>query len=232
MVGEVGEEIGGRCLGSVAQVTTGSIKDAYLDAARSALRLLQEPAVAAAWGRSSALAEFTVGGLAAHLAHQVLAVPATLDAPADDAPIALLDHYERVTWRGAGPLAEVNVGIRAHADQLAAEGGPALAERLAAAIDELTVRLPGEPGDRLVKMAAGPWTLGLDDYLITRMMEIAVHCDDLAVSVGAATPDLPANVLAPVLTLLTGIAVRRHGQPAVLRALSRAERAPAAINAL
>jgi hypothetical protein len=35
-----------------------------------------------------------------------------------------------------------------------------------------------------------------------------------------------------VLTLLTDLAVRRHGQPAVLRALTRAERAPAAINAL
>ena len=216
----------------MAQVTTGSIKDAYLDAARSALHLLREPEVAAAWDNPSALPEFSVGGLAAHLAHQVLAAPATLDAPADDPPISLLDHYARVTWVGAEPLAEVNVGIRTHADQLAGEGAAAIAERVLVAIDELTDRLPAEPDDRPVRMAAGPWTLRLDDYLITRMMEIAVHADDLAVSVGAATPDLPANVLEPVLSLLTGLAVRRHGQPAVLRALSRAERAPAAINAL
>jgi hypothetical protein len=35
----------------------------------------------------------------------------------------------------------------------------------------------------------------------------------------------------PVLALLTGLATRRHGVPALLRALTRAERAPSAINA-
>jgi hypothetical protein len=57
------------------------------------------------------------------------------------------------------------------------------------------------------------------------MMEIAVHSDDLASSVGVATPELPDTVLGPVLDLLVGVSVRRHGQTAVLRALSRAERA-------
>ena len=61
------------------------------------------------------------------------------------------------------------------------------------------------------------WTLTLDDFLVTRMMEIAVHSDDLALSVGIATPPLQAAVLDPVLTLLTGLAVRRHGPTAVLR---------------
>jgi hypothetical protein len=42
---------------------------------------------------------------------------------------------------------------------------------------------------------------------------------------------LPDGVLGPVLSLLTRLAVRRHGQSAVLAALTRAERAPAAINA-
>jgi hypothetical protein len=42
--------------------------------------------------------------------------------------------------------------------------------------------------------------------------------------------DSPA-VLDPVLGLLTGLAARRHGPTAVLRALSRSERAPASISA-
>jgi hypothetical protein len=206
---------------------------AYLDAARCALALLRDRAVARSWTAPSALAEFSVGGLAGHLAHQVLSVPATLDAPpGGDAAIPLLEHYERATWRGADPLAEVNVGIRTHADQLATEGVDALAGRVAATIDELATRLPAEDGDRPVPMAAGPWSLRVDDFLVTRMMEIAVHSDDLAVSVGVPTPEFPPAVLEPVLALLTGLAVRRHGQPAVLRALSRAERAPAGINAL
>ncbi|HZC71198.1 MAG TPA: maleylpyruvate isomerase N-terminal domain-containing protein [Jatrophihabitans sp.] len=210
-----------------------NLASAYLYAAVSARDLLGAPAVAARWDAPSALAEFAVAGLAGHLAHQVLSVPATLATPDADEPlIPLLEHYERATWRGADPHTEVNAGIRAHADQVAADGTSALRERLGAAIDELERTLPGEPGDRPVRMAAGPWALRVDDFLITRMMEIAVHSDDLAVSVGIATPELPEAVLEPVLALLTGLAARRHGQPAVLRALSRAERAPAAINAL
>jgi hypothetical protein len=63
-------------------------------------------------------------------------------------------------------------------------------------------------------------------------MELTVHMDDLAVSVGLATPELPDAVFDPVLMLLARLAVRRHGQAAVLRALARAERSPKAINAI
>jgi hypothetical protein len=91
--------------------------------------------------------------------------------------------------------------------------------------------LPAEPAGRLVRPSWVSWTLALDDFLITRMMEIAVHSDDLALSVGVVTPALPSAVLDPVLSLLSGLAVRRHGPTAVLRALSRSERAPATIAA-
>ena len=76
------------------------------------------------------------------------------------------------------------------------------------------------------------WALSLGDFLVTRMLELAVHQDDLAVSVGLATPDLPDPAFDPVLVLLARLAARRHGQAALLRALARAERAPAAINAI
>ena len=77
----------------------------------------------------------------------------------------------------------------------------------------------------------GPWSLMLDDLLITRMMELAVHSDDLAVSVGTATPPLPDAVLDPVFELLAKLSVRRHGATALLRALSRSERAPGNVSA-
>ncbi|MFJ7947944.1 hypothetical protein ACIQ6K_30495 [Streptomyces sp. NPDC096354] len=67
---------------------------------------------------------------------------------------------------------------------------------------------------------------------MTRTMELAVHMDDLAVGVGIATPELSTTAFDPVLTLLAGLAARRHGQAAPLRAPARAERAPSAINAL
>lgn len=210
-----------------------TVRDAYLQAATSAAELLGRPAVAAAWNEPSALREFRVSGLAGHLAHQVLSVPAVLD---NDVPegssIELLDHYSSVTWRTAGVHDEINVGIRDQGEQHAVDGPAALAERVATVAAALAAVLPAEPADRVVFLPWGPWSLRLEDFLVTRMMELAVHSDDLAYSVGTDPPDLPDAVLDPVLGLLTALAVRRHGQPAVLRALSRAERAPDRINAI
>src|SRR5438034_473536 len=83
------------------------------------------------------------------------------------------------------------------------------------AFAELCDRLPEEPADRTVAPPSGPWGLRLDDFLITRMMEIAVHSDDLAASVGIATPPLPDAVLDPVFELLAKLSVRRHGATAL-----------------
>jgi hypothetical protein len=209
------------------------IRDSFMTAAHCARALLDEPAVASAWTAPSALTGFTVGGLAAHLAAQVLFVPATLDRPppAGD-QVDLSGHYGRVAWLGADIDSDVNTGIRASGETAATAGIESLRDELDAVIAALPARLAAEPTDRLVSPPAGPWGLRLDDFLITRMMEIAVHSDDLACSVDRPTPDLPPDVLEPVFTLLTTLAVRRHGQAAVLRGLSRSERAPASISAL
>jgi hypothetical protein len=63
------------------------------------------------------------------------------------------------------------------------------------------------------------------------MMEIVVHGEDVAASVGFESPALPASVLEPVLALLTGLAVRRHGQGTVVSALTRSERSGRPISA-
>jgi hypothetical protein len=62
-------------------------------------------------------------------------------------------------------------------------------------------------------------------------MEIVVHSDDLAASVDLPTPEFPEAVLVPVLDLLTLLSLRRHGQDAVVRALSRPQRASGSISA-
>jgi hypothetical protein len=208
------------------------IREAYLLAAESAAGLLGDPAVTAKWARNSALEGFTVAGLAPHLASQVLMLPGTLQDPPPQGPtIALLDHYTRVTWIDADVDAEVNVGIRASGERHAVAGPAALATSVATTAQRLRTPLAAAPLDRTVSPPAGPWALRLDDFLVTRMMEIAVHSDDLAFSVDVPTRELAPSIVEPVLALLTGLAVRRHGVPALLRALTRAERAPSAINA-
>jgi hypothetical protein len=209
------------------------VRDAYLSAADTAIELLGRPEVAALWPRPSALAQWSVGGLAAHLAGQVLTVARVLDVPADDSlhPIPLDDHYARAAWVGAEVDDPVNAGIREGGEEEAADGPEGLLGRVTAARVAVADPVAHEPGDRVVLIPWQGWALTLDDFLTTRMMEIVVHSDDLAVSVGIAAPAFERGVLDPVLGLLTRLALRRHGQSAVVAALARQERAPASIAA-
>jgi mycothiol maleylpyruvate isomerase-like protein len=208
------------------------VRDAFLEAADSAIELLSRPEVSSAWESPSALAEWSVGGLAGHLASEVPIVLEVLASPVGDhQPIPLLEHYARAVWVTSSVDDEVNVAIRRSTDDAAAAGPAALVERTRAARDEVATALVDQPADRVVVIPWQGWALTLEDFLVTRMMEIAVHSDDLAASVGVDAPLLSPDVLDPVLSLLTGLAVRRHGQAAVLRALTRRERAPDSIAA-
>lgn len=91
--------------------------------------------------------------------------------------------------------------------------------------------LAAQPDGRAVLIPWAGWSLSLDDFLTGRLMEIVVHGEDVAASVGFTSPALPREVLDPVLALLTRLAVTRHGQGAVVSALTRAERTPRTISA-
>jgi hypothetical protein len=209
-----------------------SIRYAYLHAAATVGPLLRDPAVAAAWDGPSSLPEFSVQGLAGHLASQVIRVGAGLASPASDVDaIPLADHYSRVAWIDAPLDSGVNQTIRAAGEKAAGVGAAGLADQVDASVAEQAASLPAAAGDHRITTPAGAWSLTLDDFVLTRLMEIAVHSDDLAVSVGIETPTLSEDALLPVLGLLTGVALRRHGQTAMLRALSRRERAPSTITA-
>lgn len=77
----------------------------------------------------------------------------------------------------------------------------------------------------------GPPSLRLEDLLLNRMMELVVHLDDLAISIRADTPALPAAATDTVIQLLATLAARRRGPGSLIRALTRTERAPASITA-
>ncbi|MEU4693847.1 maleylpyruvate isomerase N-terminal domain-containing protein [Actinoplanes sp. NPDC023714] len=167
-----------------------------------------------------------------HLAFQITQVPAVLEAPVEHGRIGLTEHFARSTWTDGDLDSEVNTFIRASAAEAALAGPAVRIEEAAAALEELRRRLPGEPADRVIQLPFGPWALTLDDYLTTRLLELAVHGDDLAASVGVASPPLPAPCLESVVTLLCAMATRKYGTATVIRALSRAERSPRTIAAL
>jgi hypothetical protein len=99
----------------------------------------------------------------------------------------------------------------------------------ARAIEQLPAALADPPATVLISWQG--WRMTTDDFLVTRLMEIVVHSDDLAASVDVPSPDFGPAVLQPVLGLLTGLAVVRHGQDAVVRTLTRPQRAPGSIAA-
>jgi hypothetical protein len=209
---------------------------AFRSAVDLSLDLAGRPEVRAAWGRESACQGMTVGGLAHHLLKQVgntvIGLRRRPDETPPDAPvITLQEHYARAAWVEAAPDDDANVSIRV-GDNEAAEVGPdvvlELGREWAAAVPGL-LAAPREPDT--IFIAWQGWSLSTEDFLTTRMMEMVVHGDDLAASVGVDTPTYPSDVIGPVLDLLTGVAVRRHGQTAVVRGLSRPQRAPDSISA-
>ncbi|MGW1676200.1 maleylpyruvate isomerase N-terminal domain-containing protein [Saccharopolyspora sp. NPDC002376] len=120
--------------------------------------------------------------------------------------------------------------IRARGEQAAGLGPTDLAERFDAARARLAPRLAALPAEQPV-LVFDRWVLPLDQCLLTRLIELAVHLDDLAVSLDLATPAVPDDVAEIVISSLASIATGRHGTASVLRALSRRERAPAVIAA-
>jgi Mycothiol maleylpyruvate isomerase N-terminal domain len=209
----------------------------FLLAGSSALELVGRVEVLNRWSEPSALPEMSVGALAAHLGSQVLTVHAAVtqgNGVTQERPVPLLEHYQRVAWVRAPLDDPANVTIREGAEQAAGAGHDGLVTAVQNALRDLTTAFSTTLPTGLppaIRMPWWDWSLSFEDYLVTRVMEIVVHSDDLAVSVDVEPPGLPQSVLGPVLALLVGVSLQRHGQPAVVRALSRSERAPTSISA-
>ena len=215
----------------------GGVLGDFLLAGSSSLELLGRVETVTRWDQPSALADMSVGALAAHLGSQVLTTHAAVTAGTgvtDEQPVPLLEHYQRVPWASAPLDDPANVTIREGAEESARHGHDGLVRDVQLALEDLraafTRSLPaGLPP--AIRMPWWGWSLSFEDFLVTRVMEIVVHSDDLAVSLDIEPPTLPQTVLGPVLALLVGVSLQRHGQAAVVRALSRSERAPASISA-
>jgi hypothetical protein len=198
---------------------------AFLDTAEVVSGLLHSPVLTERWERPSALAQFRVSGLAGHLARAVFNVERWVAEPpqADGTPIDAVAYF----LAGVGPAPDLDDAvprrIREVGEQEAAGGPAALAEEFDTARTRLTALLPTLSLDRPVGVFAH--VLPLDQCLLTRLVELVVHLDDLAVSMEVPTPPVPAEASNAVTACLTRIAVARHGFLPVIRTLSRRERA-------
>jgi Mycothiol maleylpyruvate isomerase N-terminal domain len=203
------------------------IAEQYLSAAEAACLVLEDPHVAEAWERPSTLPLYTVAGLAGHLAGQVGVVLKVLHAPPLPRAAATLsgpDFLRQQKWIDAPDDDEVHRGIRRSADTYAERGAPALAVRTRASLEQIQALLADEDVQRPVQFPWGSHALSLEDLLANRLMELIVHIDDLVVSVGAPSPEVPDAVAETALHLLIHVAARRNGWQQQVRALTRTDR--------
>ena len=209
-----------------------SIAGTLLETGAVVSDLALSTAVAQRWTEESACAGMTVGGLAHHLTAQLGTTVQLLSGdPADDEPIALREHYRRAPWANSGLDDEVNVSIREGSDEAAADGPRAVAQRTRGWLAALPALLGTVHDDTVVLIPWQGWSLTAHDLVVTRLMEMVVHGDDLAVSVDVPTPEFPEQAVRLAVDLLAQVAVDRHGQAAVVRTLSRPQRAPENVSA-
>lgn len=180
--------------------------------------------MSARWEEPSALELWSIKGLAGHLVRATTGVEQYLDAdPApSDEPITLGAYYVGAL-EDFDLASDLNKGIRQRGEDMAEQGYERLLELQQDVAERLRTRLENEPADRKVSIFKG-LVLLLDDYLMTRIVELSVHMDDLAVSIGVPTPGLPKDALDFAIDALVATGRNRHGDLAVLRALSRRER--------
>lgn len=202
------------------------IRRVFLDSATAALRLVEDPAVTERWAEPSALTAYTVGGLAAHLCRAVSTPLGYLDQDTTALPTVDAAGYFLRALGDHDPFdSDLHRSVRQRSDDMAASGPIAVVDAARAALQALRGRLEVEPADRVVAVFGGS-TMLLDDYLETRIVEVAVHSDDLAASCsGLGDPAVPGSAWAVAKRVVTELAAQQVGDRAFVIGLSRSERA-------
>jgi len=204
-----------------------SIPTLFLEMGDTVGMLLAHPDIERRWNEPSALENMTIGALAAHLGRAFTTVWLYIQA---DECVKTVDvdasaYFKLAFDRPDEDMDELNANIVQRAIDDAEPGVEAVRERHERTVVDLRTKLIGEAADRGIEVFGGV-CMPLDSYLVTRMVEAVVHCDDLAFSLGIETPTFAPDIVDLVMVALLGAARERHGDVAVLREFTRGERAP------
>lgn len=199
------------------------VRALVVEAVEAAASLMETADIGRTWDQPSALDGMTVGALSAHLVRAAGATLAYLDRT-DPAATPAEELLTAITYFHAAVDSPIHDRIKEVSADEAAIGHQDTAARCRALAVDLAERLASEPSDRLVA-ALGDRMLSLDDFCRTRLIEVLLHMDDLAVSVGRTRPATDPEGMAIVADIIVGIARSTRGDWELLYALSRAERA-------
>jgi Mycothiol maleylpyruvate isomerase N-terminal domain len=208
---------------------TSQIRASFIETAATVANWLRAPEIGASWTNASVLAGYTVGGLCGHLLLSTKRVPDFLAAGlgSRDRLMGTVEYYALAASFEPGTNdSAFNVGLRAAGESDASAGHESMCDRFGAVAADLRAQLPLASADALVPMIRFDDTVAeLDGYLVTRLVELIVHADDIAASAGITAPELPADAYARATDLLVGVAVHRVGPAEVIRGLTRPDRA-------
>jgi Mycothiol maleylpyruvate isomerase N-terminal domain len=199
----------------------------FFDATFSVADLIAAPVVGCHWGERSCLEGFTVGGLAGHIVRSVQALLDLLERPLPEGARVVSPAEFFGVNKPRGPVLDDPIAkfIVDDGEQRAELGQ----ESVVGTFRELVVQVEGVLGDLTaptviptIRIPDGITCLGI--YLTTRVVELVIHGDDLASSVGIDwQPPFAAGALA--IGMLVQMANEQHGAVEVLRVLARSERA-------
>lgn len=206
---------------------------AFVEATDGFSRLLDLPELAARWDEASALEGYTVGAVVGHVRSAVGWLEPLLDSPppSDLRPIGLGKYYAGMKIETAQDAQKaIHLAVRDLSYDAAHKGPQANAQRFGALIERLCVRLADEHDDRVLDLRPlAPIAITLNDFLRTRVLEVVVHTDDLAASIGVVPPDPPPAAATVAIEVLIATARAARGDLAVVRALARRERSTAEV---
>ena len=211
------------------------VAQAFREATDAFGEIVARPDVGEAWEQPSALEGYSVGAVVTHVNAAVGWLGPLLEAPAqpDLRPsrrndLLLFFHGLKLDPRSAerDPIHDV---LRDKFERAAGHGWESNRDKFLGLAESLTSRLEGESAERLLDLRPfEPLVLRLGDFLPTRILELMIHGDDLAASVGIDAP-LPESAATVTIDLMLAVARAGHGDLAVIRALARRERADSAV---
>jgi hypothetical protein len=206
-------------------------RNVFFEAASSVADLIASAEVGSHWAERSCVEGFTVGGLAGHIVRSIQTMVDLLERPlSEGARVVTAAEFFGVN-KPKGPVLDDPIArFMVHdGEYRAGFGQPAVVETFCEIVrraEEVLGDLTATTIIPTIRIPDGITCLGI--YLTTRVVELVIHGDDLASSVGIDwQPPFTAGALA--IGMLVQIASEQHGAVEVLRVLARTERAASAV---
>jgi len=195
---------------------------AFAESGARAHAVLATDAVAAAWDADSILPKMTVGDVGGHLLAVLLMFDRRYDVaiPPGGTPSDPLGGYASVRLSDPSDLERPPFTMpREGGRRVGGRGHMLVTQQFAETLARLDGRLRDDGPDRAILVGDGTVPMTLRAFSTTRIVELVVHADDLAESVGVAVPPPSIDAATIVIEHLVAASRYRVGDARTIRAL-------------